>query len=470
VFEIKENIVSLPMLYLSRQININDKENKNEQKQQSSCAYISASACKSHEKISHGPFFSTFTKRKKRWSLRVIVYQAILMAFDNSSTLKDKFQNARQCLIEMFPNRRRPGKTYQGLARAILAIPESFREKIKKHLQEQHRKSAGDSWELFGWIPFAVDGSRVEVPRTKANQQAFGCAGKDKTGPQISLTTVYHMGTALPWDWAAGPGPESERTHLRSMLSSLPAGSLLVADAGFPGFDLFREILNHKLSFLIRVGSHVSLLTGLGVDYEKDDNIVWLWPRNKRNKPPLKLRLIRLKAKSENSGNDEYVYLLTNVLDSQLLSDEAAGRFYEMRWGVEVFYRSFKQTFSKRKLLSCSPYLAMAELYWSLIALLLLGLMGVDSLVQNHTSPACLSVASCLRVVRHAMRSNCFIRHSGGICVKLRCAVKDKYVRHSDKKARDWAFKKRKAPPGPPKIRPAKSNEIACAKRFYDAA
>jgi hypothetical protein len=32
--------------------------------------------------------------------------QAILMAYDPSASLKDRFQYARQCLMEMFPRRR----------------------------------------------------------------------------------------------------------------------------------------------------------------------------------------------------------------------------------------------------------------------------------------------------------------------------------------------------------------------------
>jgi len=389
------------------------------------------------------------------------------MAYDPASTLKDKFSNARQCLVEMFPNRRRPGKTYQGLVKAIRAIPESLTKKIIKHLQKKLQASAGDSWKVHGWVAFAVDGSRVEAPRTRANQQAFGCAGNDKTGPQIALTTVYHMGTSLPWQWHAGAGPESERTHLRKMLSDLPADSLLVTDAGFPGFDLFREIMSNNLSFLVRAGSGFRLLKDLGLDCQQDDDIVWLWPSNKRKQPPLKLRLIQLKANNKDSHD---VYLLTNVFDQELLSDQVAGKFYQMRWGVEVFYRSFKQTLEKRKLLSRSPSLAMAELHWSLVAMLLLGLMGVDSLVKKDIPPKTLSIAECLRIVRNAMTTNRKVRFKGDIRVKLKHAVKDNYIRNSDKKARDWPSKKTDSPPKPPVIRDAKPKEKARAKRIYNAA
>ena len=104
----------------------------------------------------------------------------------------------------------------------------------------------------------AVDGSRVECPRTQANQETLKCAGREKTGPQLQLTALRHLGSGLLWDWRVGPGVESERSHLREMIDTLPVGALLVADAGFTGYDLFRAILDGGRHLLIRIGSNGS--------------------------------------------------------------------------------------------------------------------------------------------------------------------------------------------------------------------
>lgn len=392
------------------------------------------------------------------------------MAYDSSSSLKDKFQNARQCLSEMFPNRRRPGKTYQGFVKAIAHIPPQIQEQLQDHMCRQHQKTAGLSWKLWGWVAFAADGSRVEMPRTQANQKAFGCAAKKKTGPQFLLTTLYHMGSGLPWRWTIGAGIDSERRQLRSMLSALPMGSLLGMDAGFTSYDLYKEILRKQLSFLVRVGANVTLLTDLGYEFEKSGNIGWGWPTGKRDQEPLKVRLIKSKVKSKSSSSSEDIYLLTNVFDSRHLSDKLAGKFYKMRWGVEGFYRSFKQTLDQHKVRRGRPKLARAELHWALTALLLLGWMGVDALVQEKRPPQALSIAGALRTVRCSMRSKACWRFHGDIRVLLCKAVKDNYQRHSQKKSRDWPYKNTEKPPGAPKIRRAKPNEIACAKRIYNVA
>jgi len=153
-----------------------------------------------------------------RWSVELVVFQAILMVYESGATLSDRFPAARACVIEMFPSRRWLGQTYQGFIKAQKKFSPAMVEHMQDHLRGQHQRVAGDSWKRFGWIPFACDGSRVEVPRTKANA-VLGCAGRKKTGPQLFVTTLYHMGTGLPWNWHIGAGTESERDHLRAMLT-----------------------------------------------------------------------------------------------------------------------------------------------------------------------------------------------------------------------------------------------------------
>ena len=49
------------------------------------------------------------------------------------------------------------------------------------------------------------------------------------------------------------------------LAAGLPANSLVVADAGFIGFDLCRRLQTDGVRFLLRVGANVTLLT-VGAD------------------------------------------------------------------------------------------------------------------------------------------------------------------------------------------------------------
>ena len=66
---------------------------------------------------------------------------------------------------------------------------------------------------------------------------------------------------------------------------------------------------------------------------------------------------------------------MTDVLDEAALPASEAALLYEMRWGVEVFYRSCKQTLQRRRMLSRTPRAAEEELAWSVLGLWLMGMM-----------------------------------------------------------------------------------------------
>jgi hypothetical protein len=243
------------------------------------------------------------------------------------------------------------------------------------------------------------------------------------------------------------------------MMGTLPAGALLLADAGFTGYELLTELIAGGRSFVIRAGAHVPLLTKLGFAVKEHDGIVYLWPRAKRHREPLILRLVVV------DDGRRGVYLLTNVMEETRLSDRQVAQMYRLRWGIEVFYRSLKQTLEKRKMLSASPNHAAVELDWAIAGLWMLGLLTTERLGGRHVSPTGWSVAASLRVVRRVMSG----RGSRADARDLRAlsrATKDRYRRRGSKTARDWPAKKKQQPPGPPVIRVANSRERRRAQLF----
>ena len=295
-----------------------------------------------------------------RWTDRLLTVMALLMGWQAASSLRDAFENCWQVVTKLYPTRRRGGHSYEGFIKALEGRSGRLLPLVTAALRRAVRQVAGRHWKIGGWVVMGVDGSRFECPRTAANEAAFGCAGRKKTTPQQLVTTVLHVGTGLLWDWRRGGGKEAERTHLRQMLATLPAAALLLADAGFTGYELLRELLAVGRSFIIRCGGHVRLLKKLGFAVREYDGIVYLWPQGQRRQEPLVLRLVEL------HDGRKGVYLLTNVLSEAVLSDGQVGQMYRRRWGLEVFYRSLKRTMEKHQLRSKSPGKAAVELDWSL--------------------------------------------------------------------------------------------------------
>jgi hypothetical protein len=400
-------------------------------------------------------------RRGTRWTPQRLAWVAGMMAWDEGQTLEARWEHAREVAGGLHAHWAL-GRSYSGFAAALVRESPRLVSGIKAKFRKAMLAMGDRHQTRCGWRAFAADGSRVEAPLTVANENGLGCAGREKSGPQVFMTTLWHMGLGLPWDFRVGPGTDSERRHLEQMLGDLPRNSLIVADAGFVGYELCQRVLDARHSFLLRVGGNIRLLTDLGWEHEERDGLVYLWPLAHRNLSPLVLRLIVLRR-----GKQE-IYLLTNVRDPKRLSEEDAGVLYEMRWGIEVFYRSYKQTLHRHRLLSRTPATCLAECSWTMLGLWLLGLVTVTAIVGRRLDPLSWSVALARNAVRRALRKSISGRHRGRLFDELAAAVKDRYQRHGPKAARDYPRKKREKPPGPPKIQSASAKEIETAQQLRD--
>ena len=406
-------------------------------------------------------FFSRWKLRGGlHWTPQRIFWIAILMTWSAEQTLKDRFEAVGETVAALFPHWRM-GESYTGWYEAQAAWLPHLQRALTKRLQRQMRTMAAGCWTREGWCAFAADGSRVECPRTVANEEELGCAGKKRTCPQLFVTTLWHMGTGLPWDFRIGPGTASERRHVEEMLPDLPPKALLVADAGFVGYDFVQRIAGARQHYLLRVGANVRLLQKLGYAEREGPTTVYLWPDNRRQGTPVVLRLIVL------SQGKKKMHLVTNVLDEQALTKKTAAILYEMRWGIEVFYRSTKQTLQRRRMLSHSPEAAKCELTWTMLGIWLLGLMSVAGILARGGDPLCWSVALARSRVRRAMRlAPTSRRCRESLSAELAQATKDDYLREGSKKARDWPHKKKEEPPGNPEIKLADAGQIRAAARL----
>lgn len=412
-----------------------------------------------------------------RWTSRLLAMMAIFMAWSGAGTLLDRFAQAREALVGIYPTRRRPGRSPEGFSKALALHGALVLTSLADYWRRRAQEVAAGCWLVHGWALFGVDGSTFDCPRTKANEEGFGVTGKNNSGPLQLLTCLFHVGSGLLWGWVRGGiAGSSERGQLRQMLGLLPKNAMLLADAGFHGYDLLRALLDHGNSFLIRVGANVTLLTQLGYAVREHKQTVYLWPIAKQDRggsrrgrmpkglqrvsPPLVLRLIRLK-----DAKGKVVCLLTNV-DRRGLNDAVAARMYKMRWGVEVMWRGLKQTMGHHKMLSGTPQRAGAELDWAMAGLWMMQLLSVHRMVQSGRLPRSYSPAQSLRVLRRAMTGRRRKRQS--LQSELSRALMDTYQRRGSKEARHYPRKRPQRPPGEPKARKATRTEKALIERLLE--
>ena len=128
-----------------------------------------------------------------------LAWTASLMSWDEGQTLGDRWDHAASAAYELHRHRKR-GTSYSGFAQALTRETPRLIEEIAERFRRVMRTLPEKVWRCSGWVAFAIDGSRLEALRTAVNEEVPGCAGRERTGPQVFVTTVWHLGLGLPRD------------------------------------------------------------------------------------------------------------------------------------------------------------------------------------------------------------------------------------------------------------------------------
>jgi hypothetical protein len=406
-------------------------------------------------------------QRKVCWTPMAAGLAAVLMTLDPGCSLGVRCEDALACMATDFTRRRRVGRTYNGLVKALQRQAPFVLPVLKADLRRQAQRRLDRIPRTGGWALLAVDGSKEELPRTRDHEKVFGIADNGKF-PQAFVTTIVEVQTGLPWDWRIDKGCAAEKEHLIQMAPDVPADALLLGDGNFVGYRVWAALQASGKHFLIRVGGNVSLLTRLWPDaaLQHDRNLVYAWPRKHQNQvAPLTLRLIKV------GSGKKAVFLLTNVLDPCRLSKPMAGSIYRRRWGVELFYRTLKRTLGYAKLRSRAGRRARIELEWGLITLTLIAMMGIDALHRRGCDPRRLSAAPLIRALRAALlRGHVRPRDAAATLSRaLQASVKDDYQRHTSKRSRHRPETRITPFPlvlKPPQLRNATAQERKLAEKY----
>lgn len=392
-----------------------------------------------------------FTRRKQpKWDIHPLVYILLMMSWCCGDSLPEQYETARGFYVVCCAKRKRPGKTFSGFERAVARLPMPVLRALAAALRERIVKVFGERLFYKGFIPLGCDGTRQETPRTEELEKRLGTFGKPGAAPMIWNTSIVHLALGIPFCWRLGLGGKaSERSHLLQMLFLLPKMALIVADAGYVGFDLIRYLIEKNVFFLIRMSSSATFYTEEMKPLDTfEDGLVYYWPKSaqKENKPPIFARLIRIQSRDAKD-----VWLLTNVHDSGKLPVALAALFYRWRWENEGFFRTYKRTLKKVALMSRTVRMVHREAEASMIATQLLLCQGalVMPAAKADETPIMCSPRGVLLEIRREIRD---LTLHDDFTKRLTQAQRERRKRKTTKQKREWPRRKTHKPPKPPKL------------------
>lgn len=402
------------------------------------------------------------------WNCSSLVALCFLWAISDAPQLTEAFNEARAklskleilCSIE----------TYQGLLNALASVTPKISPILKRRIHSRMKQIAGNWFRVGKWLPLAMDGSKETTTRSLSNELEF-CApnygqGKNakhrtrkSTGkkskkskkpkrskhrkqpkpvvappPQVWVTMICHVLLGIPWCWKLGPSNSSERHHVREMLKTehFLVNTLLLGDAGFVGYEFWKAIIEAGHHFVVRVGANMNLIEGLKPGQRRDT--VHCWPEwaEKAGLPALELRLVKCKL------GKSTVWLLTSVLDEKELTMKQMLYLYKKRWGIEVLFRDFKQTFNRGKLRCRTSQRVLLEIEWSIITMAAVKLCALrEQLKDAKAVPEALSFSKSVNAFRHCFDNiNDLPDFMDELEVELKAAVVDSYKRKGLKAGR----------------------------------
>lgn len=316
-------------------------------------------------------------------------------------------------------------------------LPEALFEKLLGWTAQRCQKATDQSWLFCYRVVEIVDGWTVTMADTDENQQEYPQMASQKPGcgfPIARMIGVFSLATgAINFTaMSAYQGKETgESSLLRTILSRIPRGRILLADRYYASFWLLamsemRGIdlvarAHHLRKIDFRRGLKQGYLDQL-VTYARPSRPEWMSEAEYRQFPT-RIIVRHLKYKIEQRGyRAREITLATTLLDAEVYDAERMASLYGRRWSVELHIRSLKTQMQMDHLRCKSPQMVRKEIHCHMIGYNLVRAAMLASALKFHTCPTRLSFAGAMQALEEYASS--LRLHSGHRHDQWECLLK----------------------------------------------
>lgn len=321
-----------------------------------------------------------FTRRRKIDMRQIIIY----LFYHSRNSMDLNIAGIRDDL----PKLNFPAVSKQALSKARTGIsPALFRHLFHFSVHSFYNSCAGRK-DWHGYFPFAIDGSRIQVPTTKDNLSYFGrCrnGSHSREDAMASISILYDVCNDIVVDGVIHDFNHGERSSAMEHLlfleeNSLTDRALILCDRGYPSYELFSHIQQQGYFFLMRVQKNIPSLINTG----KEDAVIDYVPDHlrKKGKPPVRVRVLHIMLEG---GSEEW--LVSNLVDLSLTPEDFSSLYFK-RWKVEGKYREFKSQLEIERFHGARHECVEQEFYLWLLFSNLCALLksDADAVIEKHTA------------------------------------------------------------------------------------
>lgn len=243
----------------------------------------------------------------------------------------------------------------QAYSKARLKIKYEVYQEINNLIVSEYYKDKEYLKFFKGYLVFAIDGVKLQLPNEKELIEHFGCQlsnGEPMAMSQCSM--LYDVLNKMTICSTLGKYDESEKEQavillksLKEMFDKLGIDVIILLDRGYPSLYLLYYMQMLGLKYVARVNSEFITEVKKFIKSSETDQILNVDLNTHNLKKELKL-LIRKELKTEltircikveiSSGTE---YLLSNLTDSNFTTEDF-NELYDSRWGIEGHYNFIK--------------------------------------------------------------------------------------------------------------------------------
>jgi len=301
--------------------------------------------------------------------------------------------------------------------RARAKLSEEALHDLTVEVAEELEQQADAAWLWKGRHAKLVDGFTFTMPDTPANQDEYPQQASQKEGigfPIARACVILSLATACAMNLAVGPyaGKETGETALlRSLLDSLQAGDVVVADRFYCSFMMIALLLSRGVDACARLHQRRHVDFRRGKRLGKNDHLVeWKRP----TKPawmdeavyaliPEKIVLREMRFNVFRPGcRVKALTIVTTLTDAEAFSIEDIAQLYGYRWQSELDIRAIKQSLHLDHVRCKSPEMVRKELWTTLLGYNLVRTAAAAAAVLYGREPRQISFTGTCQHLLHS--------------------------------------------------------------------